>query len=330
MERFLPIRLLAAAAGFALLVPAGGARAAADTEKILKQLGFPADTIAQVKAGQMVKIDLESSNERELGVGLAFLVKETPQELRKDFQGGLLMSVDADVEAHGTISGAGSLDQFAGVKLSGLEDKYRNAKAGDLNLSSAEIEAFQATKGKPASAVEEELRKALLARYQAYHSKGLDGIAPYDRGGKQRSGAADLRSATEAASAVKQPAPSYYDTLLNYPKRPASGFEELYNWQRYEAHGEPVYILTHAFFVEDGDAISAVQRQFYVSGSYNVEQAMAGFLPVSEGTLVIYLNRTSTDQVAGFGGGTKRSVGKKLMATQLEELYTKLQKAAVK
>ena len=126
---------------------------------------------------------------------------------------------------------------------------------------------------------------------------------------------------------MKKIAPTYYDTLLNYPKNPA-GMEEVYNWQRYKAHGEPVFILTHAFFLEDGDAISAAQRQFYVSGSYNVEQAMAGFLPVAEGTLVVYLNRTSTDQVAGFGGGTKRSMGKKLMGAQLEELYHKVQKAA--
>jgi hypothetical protein len=48
-----------------------------------------------------------------------------------------------------------------------------------------------------------------------------------------------------------------------------------------------------------------------------VEQAMAGFLPVSEGTLVWYVNRTSTDQVTGFGGGAKRSMGAKLMGSQL-------------
>jgi hypothetical protein len=42
------------------------------------------------------------------------------------------------------------------------------------------------------------------------------------------------------------------------------------------------------------------------------------------------VNRTSTDQVAGFGGGTKRSMGAKLMASQLEGLYTKVEKAADK
>ena len=34
--------------------------------------------------------------------------------------------------------------------------------------------------------------------------------------------------------------------------------------------------------------------------------------------------------LAGFGGGTKRSVGKKLMAWQLEGLYTEVTKAAEK
>jgi len=52
-------------------------------------------------------------------------------------------------------------------------------------------------------------------------------------------------------------------------------------------------------------------------------------LPVPEGTLVVYTNRTSTDQVAGFGGGAKRSMGEKVMASQLADLFAKLQKAAV-
>jgi hypothetical protein len=33
---------------------------------------------------------------------------------------------------------------------------------------------------------------------------------------------------------------------------------------------------------------------------------------------VIYTNHTSTDQVAGFGGGTTRAIGRTLMAGQLK------------
>ncbi len=323
---------LAAAFGAALVLFAGSAGAEpAATGKVLKQLGFPDGALAQAKAGQIVKTDLKSSEERELAVGLVFLVKESPKELADELRGGLLEKVDANVMAHGTLSGEGSLSQFSGLKLGSLTDKYKNAKAGDdLNLSTAEIKALQALKGKPDSAIEQEVHKQLLARYQAYRSGGLGGIAAYDRGGKQRSGAADLKSASQAAAAVKGTAPGYYDTVMNYPKKPATGFDETYNWQLYKAHGEPTIILTHGFTLEEGDAFHGIQRQFYVSGGYNVEQAMAGFLKVPEGTLVVYVNRTSTDQVAGFGGGTKRSVGAKLMATQVEGLYAKVQKEAVK
>lgn len=37
----------------------------------------------------------------------------------------------------------------------------------DLNLSAAEIEAFQALSGQPVSQVEQQVRKSLLARYAA-------------------------------------------------------------------------------------------------------------------------------------------------------------------
>ena len=48
---------------------------------------------------------------------------------------------------------------------------------------------------------------------------------------------------------------------------------------------------------------------------------------MQKGTLVLYTNRTSTDQVTGFGGGTKRSIGSKLLDSQLEGLYQKIQAA---
>ena len=42
-----------------------------------------------------------------------------------------------------------------------------------------------------------------------------------------------------------------------------------------------------------------------------------------------YINRTSTDAVTGFGGGTKRAIGAKVLASRLEDLFEKLRKAAV-
>ncbi len=53
-------------------------------------------------------------------------------------------------------------------------------------------------------------------------------------------------------------------------------------------------------------------------------------IPVEKGTLVVYLNRTSTDQVAGFGSSTKRALGSKIMTSRLEDLFHKLKSAAEK
>ncbi len=172
------------------------------------------------------------------------------------------------------------------------------------------------------------MRSSLLARALAYKKSGLDGIAPYARDGEKRSPGADLRSASEAIRFAKKGAPSFYATLIGYPKKP-EGFRERFTWMRFKAHGEPVLILTHAFSVEHGDAFAVCQRQFYVSRSYNSEQAVAAFLPVEGGTLVAYINRTSTDAVTGFGGVAKRAIGAKVLASQLEGLFEKLRKAAV-
>ena len=54
------------------------------------------------------------------------------------------------------------------------------------------------------------------------------------------------------------------------------------------------------------------------------------FIPVSEGTLVAYLNHTATDQIVGFGGSARRAIGEHLMITELSGLFEKLRKAAAK
>jgi hypothetical protein len=67
-----------------------------------------------------------------------------------------------------------------------------------------------------------------------------------------------------------------------------------------------------------------------VSASFNCEQAIAALLPVQGGSVVVYGNRTSTDQVEGWGGSAKRSIGSKLLESQLESQFTKMQGAAGK
>src|SRR5262249_59397902 len=103
----------------------------------------------------------------------------------------------------------------------------KNSKAGGvLNLSTREAAAF---KNVPdgAAPMQEQLRKMLLARYQAYEASGLAGIASYDRGGgRTGDSAADLRKASEATKGLQRNLPVFQQVPADYPKPTAPEREE--------------------------------------------------------------------------------------------------------
>ena len=314
------------------------ATALPDAKDLLTEIGFPADANQQVLDGKFVTTSLEPTSERELAMAMAFLVDEPPAVLIEEAKENLVAKVDPDTLANGAISGSGSLEDFKGVAFGSDAKKqsksFLTAKPGeDLNLSTAEIGAFAALakQGGDTKAVEDQLRKLLLARFQAYHGQGLDGIAPYARSdGKQTDAGGDLRRAVEAASGLKKNAPDFYDAVLNYPKSRPAGLNEDFGWSHYMAHGTPVFLLDHRIWMADGEAWLMANRQYYVTAGYNVVQILGAFLPVKNGTLVIYLNRTSTDQVTGFGSSTKHTMGTKVMTSQIEKLFEKVKAAAEK
>jgi hypothetical protein len=299
-----------------------------DTATLLADLGLSPDDIAAVEAGQLVRHAVPSASERELTAGLAFRVPLAPAELVKSSKTDLLDRVDPNMIAYGVVPGAGSPADFA--KLTLQPDAAKRAQVyvgaqpgGDLNLSTEEIAAFRGLgSGAAPAAVEQQVRSALLARLSAYRAQGLAGIAPYAQaGGTSRSPADELRTATHATKKLEQYAPAAYQLLLSYPSGKPPGTEESFRWSHFEAHGVPTLALTHVLLVPDGAAWIVLQRQFYVSTGYNTEQAVAAFLPAKTGTVVVYANRTSTDQIMGFGAGTKRSLGSKLLASQLETMF---------
>jgi len=312
---------------FGALRAAAQAPAAAD---LLAEVGYSPAQIARIESGQLVAGSIQASSERELVAAFAFFVATPPGEIVSQARQGLLDRVDPNTLAYAVLPGTPSLGDFA--KLTLQPDPPKQARAhvaakpgGSLNLSSAEIASFNALgTGAAVATVEQAVRSALFARLQAYQAKGLGGIAPYAlSGGKERSPADELRSASTAAKNLQKYVPAAYQMLLDYPSSKAPGTEESFRWTRYMAHGVPTVALTHSLFVPDGDAWVAVQRQYYVSTGYNSQQAVGAFLPVKGGTVVVYTNRVSTDQVTGFGGSAKRSIGSKLLASQLEALYRK-------
>ena len=327
MKRFVRCGVM----GAALLALPAGARAI-DAKTAFNKLGFPSDTEQQALAGQFVEVALGTSSERDLNVGIAFLVKQPPEKLARTVMKEMLLErVDPDTIAYARFDGEGALAQLAGLKLTPTQlEAYAHAQPGDdLNLSSEEIAALHAA-GKDAGTVQNNSPRTAAGTLSAYRAKGLAGMAPYARKGSQTDPAGDLAKDDHLAREGNLLPAELYDLLDNYPRGAPSGLAENFYWSQFKAHGVDTIALVHTFEGTFEGTLVSVQRHYYVSTGYNTEQAIAGFLPAEGGTLVIYTNHTSTDQVAGFGGGAKRSVGRKIMASELKKLFDKTRAAVTR
>lgn len=296
------------------------------------KLGFPADTEAQVLAGKFVETSLATASDRDLNAGIAFFVKQSPDKLAQMLHDGrLLQRVDPNMIAFGDLKADGGPAQLSALKLTPAQLKaYAGAKAGsDLNLSTEEIAALKAV-SKDAAKLQETVRAQLLARFDAYRLKGLAGLAPYARSGSKNDLAREFGAVNGTARKNAVLPAAFYDLLDGYPKGAPADLVQRFSWMQFKAHGEDTLALGHSFQGTVAGTLVIVQRHFYVSTGYNIEQAVAGFLPLQGGTLVVYGNHTSTDQVAGFGGGAKRSIGRSVMSGELKKLFEQTRTAAVK
>ena len=210
----------------------------------------------------------------------------------------------------------------------------------DLNLDAKEMAAFRALNSAsgdgavPIQKVEALIREGLLARYQAYHTKGLAGIAPYARkNGPHLLASDELSIATKQSKLVAKYLPSVYDVLIKYPAttlKQGKEFEEQFLWINSEVFGRPTFSLSHRLLFQVGEAYVFVDRQYYASHEYNCLQQGAAALPTGDGTVVVYLSRVSTEQVAGFGSSMKHSASRVLMTPYFKDLLEALRARAEK
>lgn len=313
-----------AAGGLSLFCLVNVAQAQPSADQVLTDAGLAADDKQSVLSGQFVSVSVGAVSERDLSFAIAFLIKTSPESLSKQIVGGELVTADAQVKAYGGLTGTGSLADFAKLSITSDEAKaLTSAQAGDaLNLSTSEIAAFKALAGGTTQAIQDQLRRMLLARYQAYRASGLAGIAPYDRGsGRTADPASDLRKASQAAQGLQKYLPGFQKVLLNYPQATLPGMQQNFFWLKSLIEGKTTYILTHVLVASDGTARAIARREYYASTSYNAEQSVAGFLPVQGGTVVVSTSHAFTDQVTGFGGSMKRSIGSKVMASKMKEIF---------
>jgi hypothetical protein len=315
-------------------------------DEIMKELKLSDRDRENVRQGEIVDWSPSEGSDRELALGMVFLVKAKKEDLTEMYRKAMVLRDVSVITAHGTITGQGTMAELAGVELKPNAEKeakrYLNAEPGDeLNLDAKEMAAFRALQsaGKdgavPVKKVEELIRQGLLARYQAFHTKGLAGIAPYERGGgKQRRAGDELLLSTKQLSGVAKHLQAFHKFLLSYPnglpKDEAKNVEEFFYWLNIDIFGRPTYVLVHRILYHVGDAAMAVERQYYASHDYNSMLQGIAALPTKEGMFLFYIGRVSTDQVAGFTSAALHPVSRAIAAPYIKDMFRDLQTKGAK
>ncbi len=312
-----------------------GVRAETPTPaQVATTLGFNAAEIERIKGGEIVSKALKEGSDKELAGVLAAFFQKPVAELAGVALEGKMLESDPTIRAYRAWEPEDSADKaFADV---GLDEKENGeaqifllAAAGSkLNLSAVEIGQFKNLKPEQVNA---ELRAMLKARYETYRQSGLKGIAPYARGGKKTASPAE-----ELALAIRETMPAaprqqdYFQALLNYPAKPLPDVVHRFYWLKQTVENRPTFILAHRAERHSENGALLTEEQYFVGHSYNSNFIAGGCLAVEGGTLVFYVNRSFTDQVAGFGSGMKHGIGRGQMlaevAANLKRIREQLQK----
>ena len=268
--------VLTASAVTILLWSTSAAQAQPSADQVLTDVKIAEADKQRVLKGEFVSATPSDVSDRDIAVAIVFLAKPSPDALVRQLLAGNLAKADPQVKALGTLSGDGALADLAALKISADEAKaLARAKPGAaLNLGTQEIAALGALTDTDRDGVQKALHELLLARYRAYRAAGLEGITPYDRGGRITDAAGDLRKATDSVTVLKKHIPAFHAAVLGYPRATAPRTAERFAWTLSDVNGKPAYILTHVMAAAEGDARVIVQRQYYVSSGYNAEQAV--------------------------------------------------------
>lgn len=315
-------------------------------DAVMEDLNISDSDKQRIRDGKIVDWSAGEGSDRELALGMVFLVKMQPHDLAEMYRHAAVFQKVSVITAHGQIEGEGTLADFAGVTLQPNPEKearrYLEVEPGsDLNLDAKEMATFRALKGSgeekavPVQKVEAAARQLLLDRYQAYRAKGLAGIAPYERGGgRQRRAGDDLLLATKELRGVAKHVPALHNFLLSYPhglsEARGKSLEEFFYWLNIDIFGRPTYVLVHRMLVHAGQLGMAIERQYYASHDYNCMLQGVAALPTKDGVFLFYIGRVSTDQVAGFGSSAKHPISRAIAAPYIKDMFKMLQEAAEK
>lgn len=303
-------------------------------DDLLARLGYTEQDKAALLAGKVISTDVRRTRDDQLIAAVAVVLPVSIAELAQGPAQGRNIERDPEVLAFGGLSETAGVEQFAKVAFTASEmaevKRLLKVKPGDtFNLSSEEIASLRESLGKlddkdpaAAEAASRAYREVLAGRLSAYLAKGLDGIAPYDHGGKTFSAAKGLRAVDKQAEPfLSEHFPAFKKALAEFPEGQSPDISSKLYWMKREVEGRPAFILAHQMVEAGDDYILMGHRQFFVGHTYDSLQVVALALPVQGGSAVFYVNSAFTDKVTGFFSGVAHSVGQGRMKDDLTKYF---------
>jgi hypothetical protein len=155
-------------------------------------------------------------------------------------------------------------------------------------------------------------QKAMIeGRYLAYRKNGLRAAGP--------PGELLILAIHETKSLAR--VPGYANGLLEFPADRLPGMEHRFLAYEHDVEGRPAVILSHRAAMRGPHDALITEQRYYVSVNYVSRFIASDCFAVSGGTLMFYVSRVFTDQVAGFASGLKHSVGRRrMLATVMDNL----------
>jgi hypothetical protein len=304
-------------------------------KEILSMTPFKPGDAEIARKGGTISTGLNVVSNREIGVGVACLIKDNQANPLAQFGKNKSLLSDDIVSAIGIIPENANLKAFTkfsmGKDTLAEAEQYRQFESGfGLNLSTREIAMFRSIsdpKDSGVSEFEKMLRKQIYDRYTNYRKNGFKGIPRYKRDGNDFTDPAnELRQTLKKATALEKIFPKYYSAWWKFPESMPSGADESYRWYILNLDERPAVILAHR--IEDGyegsiDGQIIGERFFYASRFLNIGYAMVALIPVEEGNLFFFGYRVWIDQWSGFAS-VKHSIGQELMIKRMIEHLERL------
>lgn len=301
--------------GLISILAALSASAEMDTSmEVAKQLGMSSESIERVRKGEVVVEELEASSDKDLAIALVARIDAPLEEIYEFLVSGRLVEISTVTLSTGEID----TSTFSMAEMELPEDVLQSLMddpANTFQMSEEEATEITAAAKRGEAQTLEAYRGVLSARARDYWEKGVAGITPY--AGKNRSPAVDLRHAQEAVRKFIHN-PAVLSGLDAAPSRSSGSLRHSLSWAIEKGRDRVAPVLNHRILYAANDGEVSIQRRFYSAYDYDALQIVAGIFPTDDRRCVtFYMNHTYTSQVAGFGGGAKRSIGRKLMQKEL-------------